>query len=404
MNREGGAVLALIVIAAVAVRLLALDVPGHAGDVRVMVRWAEHMAEHGSLGFYGADNAIYPAFLYLLWPLGLLLDGEALSTAIKGLSIPFDVAIGLMLAEVLRRRGLPGVGLGAAALYLLNPGAVVAGSMWGQVDNIGTLAFLGALLAAAARRDGLAGALAVLATLLKPQFGLAVLAVGVAAAIRTGLARRPAPLLRAVLGGAVTYALVTAPLALAPERYLGLLGQTAQRQPMASLYAFNPWGLIAGFDTPDDGYAAVGLVLLVAGIVVSLLPLRRRRDLGTMLAVGGMLALALYFLPTRVHERYLFPVLALLAPLAAAEARLRTPYIVLSLGYALTLVYTLIEIAELDLAEPIPSLLVSTPAVWIITLAMLASAAAFFIAFLTERRSTLDASGNVVRQASAPPP
>jgi len=123
-----------------------------------------------------------------------------------------------------------------------------------------------------------------------------------------------------------------------------------------------------------------------------------------MLAVGGMLALALYFLPTRVHERYLFPVLALLAPLAAAEARLRTPYIVLSLGYALTLVYTLIEIAELDLAEPIPSLLVSTPAVWIITLAMLASAAAFFIAFLTERRSTLDASGNVVRQASAPPP
>src|SRR5918996_3840825 len=133
-------------------RLWVLDVPGHSGDVRVIARWAENMAERGSIGFYAVDNAIYPAFLYVVWPLGLALDDEALFTAIKALSIPFDVALGALLVWVFARRGQPWLGVGAAALYLFNPGTIVAGPLWGQVDSAGTLAFVAALVASASRR------------------------------------------------------------------------------------------------------------------------------------------------------------------------------------------------------------------------------------------------------------
>jgi hypothetical protein len=70
--------------------------------------------------------------------------------------------------------------------------------------------------------------------------------------------------------------------------------------------------------------------------------LRRRRDLVGLLAVSVLVGLAIYYLPTRVHERYLFGALAFLAPLAVLEARLRWPFVALSLAFFGTLVYVLV--------------------------------------------------------------
>jgi hypothetical protein len=171
----------------------------------------------------------------------------------------------------------------------------------------------------------------------------------------------------------------------AVARYLGLLAAAADQQPMTSLHAFNPWAVIGGFDVPDDQYVWIGAALLLVGLVISLLPLRRRTDLATMLAVGAMLVLSLYFLPTRVHERYLFPVLALLAPFAAAELRLRIPYVVLSLTFAVTLLYGLEVTTGFALPRPIASALIQTPTVWLLTVVLMASALVFFVVFLTDR-------------------
>ena len=60
-----------------------------------------------------------------------------------------------------------------------------------------------------------------------------------------------------------------------------------------------------------------------------------------LLAVGGLLALTLYFVPTRAHERYLYGAIALLAPLAALDARLRWPFAALSAMFFVTLAYVL---------------------------------------------------------------
>lgn len=376
-NRAAIAQLVLLLVASVAIRLLALGVEGHNGDVRVTGGWAEHMAEVGPLRFYEGSGSIYPALLYPLWAIGVLLDGPALDLAIKGLAIPFDVGIGILLFCIMRGRAGDGAALLVAGLFLLNPAAILAGPVWGQVDSAGALPFLGALVALAGRRYGLAGALAAIATLVKPQFGLAVLPVLVLAGLRARRIGSIRPLVDAGAGMVITGLGILASVALDPIRYLGMLGGTAVRQPETSLNAFNPWGLFVGFSIPDEPYVVVGTLLLVAGIGASLWGLRRRPDLAVVLGVGALLTLAFYFLPTRVHERYLFPAIAVLAPFAVASRAHLAAYLGLSAAFSVALLYALLDTTPFDLPEPWAGWITSDLGVWVIGLLLIGSAVAW---------------------------
>ena len=373
-NRAAAGQLLLLLLASVALRLLVLDWEGHNGDVRVTAGWAERMAEVGPLRFYEGSASIYPALLYPLWGLGALLDGEALNLAIKGLSIPFDAGIGALLFWSMRRRMGNDLALLVAGLYLLNPAVILAGPVWGQVDSAGTLALLGSLVALAWRRHGMAGALAVVATLVKPQFGLAVLPVLVLAALRARRFRTIRPLTDALTGMVIAGLVVMASVALNPLRYLGLLSETATRQPETSLNAFNPWGLLVGFDVPDEPYVLTGTLLLLVGLVGSLWGLRRRPDLAVVLGVAALLALCFYFLPTRVHERYLFPAVAVLAPFAPAGRAQLVAFLALSGGFSVALLYALHETTPFDLPEPWAAWITSSDGVWFTGVVLIGSA------------------------------
>jgi Gpi18-like mannosyltransferase len=370
---------------ALAIRVAVVGMDGHAGDVLVIHRWAERLAEVGPWGFYAGSGSVYPALLYLYWPMGLLLDGEALDMAIKGSSIPFDLALGVLLYAIVRGMAGPWRGVGAAAVYLLNPGVLIAGPMWGQVDAAGTLAFIAALVALARPRYALAGILAALAGLIKPQFGFVILPI-MAVAFRDWQAQgRPAPLRRAALGGLATYVAVTVPLLLNPIRYVSEVYHITALKPFASVSAPNPWALFVGYRVPDDALAMVGAGLLVIGLAAALLPLRRERDLWTLLGVGVLIVFAFYFLPTRVHERYLFPALALLAPFAAVSLWSLAAYMALSLAFAASLLSSLAVSMSSFRALPIADLLLSPASLWVQGLTL--GAAALALIWLVLRRS-----------------
>jgi Gpi18-like mannosyltransferase len=179
-------VLAGLLLAGLVIRLVVLNIPGHYGDIAVTSRWAERMAQYGPWDFYQRDASVYPALLYFYWPLGALFDGDALLRAVKGLSIPFDLALAIVLYAIARRLTSDGRALLAPAIYLFNPAVLLAGPIWGQVDAAGALAYVGALWAVAAGRYSAAGALAVVAALVKPQFGLVALPVIAVAILRDG--------------------------------------------------------------------------------------------------------------------------------------------------------------------------------------------------------------------------
>jgi Gpi18-like mannosyltransferase len=326
-------------------RLAGMWTPGHGGDVFAFETWAEDAARHGLGAYYaqGGDSN-YPPMLYLLWPLGVAFDGANLNTAIRLLSIPFDLALGVLLFAVVRSEtGRDRDGLLGAAFYLLNPAVLMCGPMWGQVDGMGALPMVGSVVAVVRGRLVLAGSLAVLAGLLKPQFGIAGI---VLAGLALFWLRDPAGpwvgLRRAAivaLSGLLTFAVVMAPLGMGPLAYAELMGETFSRYPFISQFGFNPWGMVFGFGDEDGGLALPGTLLAIAGIVGSLWLLRRRRDLVGLLGVSVLIGLVLYYLPTRVHERYLFGAIAFLAPLAAMFPRLRWPFVILSGVFFVTLAY-----------------------------------------------------------------
>jgi Gpi18-like mannosyltransferase len=335
--------LLFLLLAAAIVRIAGLQGPGHGGDLQAFVDWAEGTARHGLTGYYASGGASnYPPMLYLLWPLGVSFDGGDLVFAIRALSIPFDLGLGVLLFHVARSiTGVERDAQLAAAFYLLNPAVVLVGPAWGQVDGMGALPMVGAIVALARGRIALAGVLAVLAGLVKPQFGIAafvLLGVGIAwLPSRAGIRN----VVIIGLASLATFLAVLLPLGLSPLAYLDLMGDTFSQYPYISQFGFNPWGMVFGFTDDDAAWFGIGTALAMAGIVGSLWLLRFRRDLVGLLAVSVLLGLVIYYLPTRVHERYLYGAIAFLAPLAAVDRRLRWPFIQLTLVFFVTLAYVL---------------------------------------------------------------
>jgi hypothetical protein len=341
-SRLPTSLIVLLVVSALA-RLAGLFSPGHTGDITAFVQWALGVARWGLGGYYahGGDSN-YPPMLYLLWPLAASLDISSLQLAIRTLSVPFDLALGWLLYEVVARAtGRERDGLLGAAFYLLNPAVLIVGPIWGQVDGMGALPMVVAIVAVNRGRVGLAGALAVVAGLVKPQFGIAAFTLAGLAFFwwRTPEGQRRMAIL--ALGAIAAFLIVLVPLGEGPLSYLQLMGDTFRRYPYISQFGFNPWGMVFGFGDRDGQWVLLGTALGTAGIAGSLWLLRRRRDLVGLLGVCVLIGLAIYFLPTRVHERYLFGAIAFLAPLAVLEPRLRWPFVALSLAFFGTLVYVL---------------------------------------------------------------
>ena len=343
--RSIAALVALLVLLAVglAIRLVVLDAKGHGGDAIVIGRWADNLAAYGPWNFYEHDGSIYPALLYAYWPIGVFLNGADQARAIKGLSIPFDLAVAVVLYFAATRLTSPGRALIAPALYLLNPAVLLAGPVWGQVDSAGTLVLLLALLALAGGRFGWAGALAMVAGMVKPQFGLVILPVAALAVMQWRTTGSRAPIARALIGAGIAYAIVALPLRLDPITFAHQVIASGGYKQASSVNAANLWGLLQGYGTPDGALLYVGGALFLIGLIASLLPLLRHRDSWTILAVGLCVCFAFFFLPTRVHERYLFPAMAVLAPMAAANWRVLVAYLLLTLGFAASLVSVLVD-------------------------------------------------------------
>ncbi|HEY7623816.1 MAG TPA: phospholipid carrier-dependent glycosyltransferase [Candidatus Limnocylindria bacterium] len=354
----------LLIVGAIAlgvlIRLAAVRALGFPTDVGTVQAWAERLAQIGPGRFYepGYFSDYPPAFLYVLWIFGALFDGELLRLAVKAVSIPADVGIASLVAVLLWRTAGRASAIAAAALWSLQPGPIFAGPYWGQVDAVGTLPLLGAVVAAGARRWWLAGLLAALAALVKPQFGVGLVVIVAAAAIEFVREARWRPIAQALGAAAVTgYVLCVPfwgpdPLRIAGE-LLRLVRSASETYPYTSLYAFNGWSVFFDFWQPDAALVFWGGAILAVGLALAIAPLWWRRDTAMLLACATFAALAFYFLPTRAHERYLFPAFALALPFAASRSRALVPYVVLALGFAVSLYYAFTRYQQyVDLRVP----------------------------------------------------
>ncbi len=411
--------LVLLLLGGLALRLtiayILFPASGFATDVSSYVSWALTMAGHGPGGFYAsAGFSDYPpGYLYVLWPVGVLSnllggnDPASLATAfIKIPPMLLDIAVGYVLYRLVLGWAWPGrraeaLALGAAALYVYNPVTWYDSALWGQTDAAGALVVL--LGVAALIRGNSEGAafLGVVAALVKPQFGVVLIPLVAVLLIRRHLLRpgsgpRRAPWgpawlrgwlareqgwVRLLTSGAVAlvaFHVLALPFGLDIPGYLRLMGSTASGYEFLTVNAYNLWALV-GVDgqTPlawampywvsDTGpllgavpAVAIGALLLVAGFLYGLVNLLLRDERRTIIVSAVFLCICFFLLPTRVHERYLVPVFALVPLLAVTSRAWLVALVALSIGAFINLhgvltntnpVYGTDGLADLPLGE-----------------------------------------------------
>jgi hypothetical protein len=412
---------AILLIGALALRLWIAYVlfpdQGFAGDLRYHEGWMRVLDQVGPGGFYvNVRDALPPGFLWILWPLSKLagilpgLTGmrfdEAIAALVKVPAIVADLLIAAVLFRVVGRWSGRRAALIAAALFLFIPVTWYESALWGQIDSIGALLILAAIVLLVGGWSEAASASAVMATLVKPQFGIILFIVGIVLMRRhlfdpgsgptprlpgwlwrlAGSPQRPHDqrredphtdrlerwlvgeqgprrLLASALVGLVVSLLLIVPFDVAtraPASFAGIplvrdvagllalmAGELGHLSPLTA-NAYNAWALV-GPDplavggiahwTDDslkvlDGLSAFTVgVLLLSGVGTLVAgQLLHRDDRVSIVFAATIVAAAIFILPTRVHERYLFPAFALAAPLAAVSRWWRGWYVVLGIA------------------------------------------------------------------------
>ncbi len=341
---------------------------GFGVDIASFQYWAGELARNGPFGFYRRGFFIdyTPGYLYVLWLLGLVGQafGGGVGELIKLPSILGDAALGaLVYLMVQDLGGSRRAALVGAALVIVNPVTWFDSAIWGQVDSVGTVVLLLSLRELWRDRPERATLLTTVAAVIKPQLGIMV-PIAVAVLLRRylfppqGRPRQPLRLVTSGVVGLATASLLSLPFGLSFIDLLGQVVHAAAGYPYLTVNAYNPWALLslAGrglaatgswvADAPGTGSdglplvpftfgpvpaVAVGTALLLLVIVAVAIAVFRRADDRRAVLVGlTVLAIAFFVVPTRVHERYLFPFFALGAILAATSLRWRWAYVALA--------------------------------------------------------------------------
>jgi hypothetical protein len=330
--------LAAVVLAGILVRLVLLPTDGLRGDIDQFVGWAHALAVNGLGTFYSGTPvgpvAFGPVMAYV-WAV-LVAVQPALATvtdsadpAIRALmKLPSSLAdLGLAAIVIFALRDRPRWAVAGAAAILLHPAVIYVSAWWGQYESIFLLFGLGAVVAAANGRNGLAAALVAAALMTKPQalafilpFAAWFWATGYASArVRGGVIA----LARAGLIGLVTLIVLWLPFlpAAGPIRYVEGLGmyQTDVFR-ILSLNAWNAWWLVqeaaGGHFLADDtavlGPLAprhLGLIATAAlSLIVAAAIVRAPRPPVLILGVTASVLVVFAFM-TQMHERYAYAAL-----------------------------------------------------------------------------------------------
>ena len=365
--------IALIITCAVTLRLIIAYAilpadAGFAADLNAFRSWAADLGANGPWGAYARGYFLdyLPGYLWILWPLGALA-GALTSNFDPGalVKLPAILADALLILATVRLAADLGASAraqrGVALLLAFTPIIWLISAVWGQVDSVGTTLLLLATSELIRGKTLRAAALAALAAVVKPQFGILIPLLALLALIR---ARRSGDRWAVVLSGLVGTAvvsLVAFPFGLTVVDVIGKVGEAAGNYPHLSVNAWNPWALVStegsglllnggwGSDLAPliaGGPPAVlyGAALLIGAILAALWAARGDTRVRTVAALT-LIAIAFFVLPTRVHERYLYPAIPLTLALAAALPRWRPIAAAVSIAFlmnswgALTLDY-----------------------------------------------------------------
>jgi hypothetical protein len=362
-----------IIVAGVAVRFALTPLYAHLPDGTLdegfWKHWMEHIHRYGVLNIFRTTDTDYVGYHWVLWFLAWVYDviggpytqtTPSLHILVKVPSIIFDVVLIVVVYVGTRvvveddlgpsagssaMRTLP---LVAASVCAFHPAVLYDSAVWAQTDSAISAAMFGALVLAYRERAALSGVAFGLGFAVKPH-PIIILPMLVLTLLRRGGVRA---VVWAVAGMIGVLAVVLGPWLLHGDgRRIWLVYHTLftkERERLSEL-AWNMWWIPdqRGDPRPSDvvfqwmdflTYERLALGLSIGATALACGYLLRNAGLAATLVAAAYEAFAFYQLPIGSHERYLYPLLVLLLPVALVRRGWLLLYVPVSVTFFLNLI------------------------------------------------------------------
>lgn len=336
---------------------------GHSTDINCFMSWGETMLNNGPAKFYEAAGfADYPpGYMYILWLCSAIRSlfgipsGSALHALVLKLpSIIADIALSYMIFRIAKRFGkTTKTAILFMCLVAFNPLMIFISAGWGQIDQLLALGLVASFMLFIDKphkqsdlileekpslidfRKIIAGFIFGLTILIKPQ----ALMVGPLFAVAYFVYIFTSP--KGKRGGAVLTTILSVVAAclvifayafpfkgngdwsVLIDKYIG----TATSYPYASVEAFNFMALIGGnwakvtdtmlFGLSYEIWGWIFMGIIAVGTAILYIKGKKKNQFALVLCAALLLA-GFFTFGQYMHERYLFPVLALILVAAIA--------------------------------------------------------------------------------------
>lgn len=320
-------------IAAMAAALIfrlwvAIKVPGYVNDIKTFMYWADRAYQNGVQHFYeeGVFADYPPGYVYILYVLAAIKSWFSINPDTSGATLLFklpaivaDLVSSWLIYRFAKTKLNPAAAAGLALLYVWNPAIWINSAGWGQVDSFFTLFLIMAISSMAGERLERGGIWFALAVLIKPQALIFAPVVLLAYWHKRDWKRA----LLSVAYGIIAFLVFAAPFFLTNGGLIGVIElykATLSSYPYATLNAFNLYALTGGNWAPLESswlalsYKTWGNIAIALAVIAALwfsFKGKPKRNLGISYFIAIILITIVFLFATKMHERYLFPVILL---------------------------------------------------------------------------------------------
>lgn len=386
-KRIGISFFVVAALAAFLIRIVgAVMYEGYEVDISCFLAWADMVFENGVGNFYSLDafTDYPPGYMYVLYVIGGLrslfniAQSSAVSIVLTKLpAIIADMVTGWLIFKIASKRIKERGAAIVAGLFLLTPAIVLDSAIWAQVDSVFTLFIV--LMCYFITKKKLIPAYFVFAIgiLIKPQSLIftPVLIFGMIDQVflesfqdfdRSKFIKK----FFTHLGSGILAILMIGVL-MVPFGFMDALKQyteTLGSYPYASVNAYNIWTLFGKNWAAQTetflgiSYAMWGMLSIIATVIFATVIHFKSKDYRSKYYYEAALIVTVVFtLSVRMHERYVYPAIALLllAYVVRPRKKIYMAYVFMSLGSFLNMAYSMASYdpENYDADDPIPRLI-----------------------------------------------
>lgn len=350
-----------IILGTIIFRLTLIFLPGHQYDLTFHQRWSESILKNGLFFIYQtASPNLPPLWIYLLGLISffyqLFFHSVISQWALKIPAVFADLLTAYLIFYFLKRKVSLNKAFLIGMIYFLHPFVFYNSSIWGQWDSIFVLPLLLAIIFLEKNKPVFSVVFLTMAFLIKLQavifFPLFFFYIFKKYKIKKTILL--------LLISLFTLFLICLPFLIYGTSFSLLFKKTwvasSKMMPGLSLNAFNFWWFIQiliglGKEVIENSYLfidsinykMVGLILFALSylFIIFWFNKKRRENFNNFILANSFIAFSFYFLPTQMHERYIFPFFALFCLILPYMSKLKKIFIILSLNAFLNLVYVL---------------------------------------------------------------